>query len=53
MDLFEILDPNVISGLLKIYYRERVTPLISDRQCIGRINASVRNKDVSTNNEVV
>ena len=46
MDLSEIHDPNIITGLLKIYYREKPYPLISNRDHLARVVQSSRNHDV-------
>ncbi|XP_011410242.1 PREDICTED: pollen-specific leucine-rich repeat extensin-like protein 1 [Amphimedon queenslandica] len=53
VDLSEIHDPNVITGLLKIYYREKPYPLISNRDHLARVVQSSRNHDVQSFKEAV
>jgi hypothetical protein len=51
IDLSPVLDPHVVTGLLKLYFREKPSPLLP-RHCVNKLSASVRQNDVEAFQEV-
>ena len=46
VDLTEIRDPNIITGLLKVHFREKPTSLIPSRQTLNQVVTAVKTKNV-------